>query len=279
MGAGRTLSPPSNLHMGQFLLNGLTLFAAEEGVRHGTGNPLTTSPQGFENSFVGFVIYLVVLLASIAVLMVLAKKGINNRVFKNKITQWFEQLFLFIENMCRSVIGPHGVKYVPFIFTLWIVIFCGNVFALFMPYSVTADLSFNLGMAVLTIAYVQYEGAKMNGLFGHIKHFSGPKLPLAMVGITLLIFVIEIVSELMKNLSLSLRLFGNIHGGHLAIMKMNELGEKILVPFGSFLLPIKLLTCVVQALIFTLLSCVYISLVTHHEEGHDEHGSEPAHAH
>ena len=267
--------------MGQFLFSGLTLFAADE-VPAGTGNPLTTSPTGFENSFLGFVLYLVVLLAIIAGFMFLAKRGINNRVFKNKITQWFEQLFLFIENMCRSAIGPHGEKYVPFIFTLWIVIFCGNVFALFMPYSVTADLSFNLGMALLTVGYVQYEGMRINGVFGHIKHFAGPKLPLGMIPITILIFLIEVVSEVMKNLSLSLRLFGNIHGGHLAITKMNDLGNRFLIPFGTFLLPIKLLTCVVQALIFTLLSCVYLSLVTSHGEGHEEHedhAGQPAHAH
>ncbi len=261
------------------VLKGLLLLGAEDVTPHASGNPLFTTPKEFETSFVGFVLYLLFVIATIMVLMGLAKKGINNRVFKNKITQWFEQLFLFIENMCRSVIGPHGKKYVPFIFTLWIVIFIGNVLALFMPYAPTADLSFNLGMAILTIAYVQYEGAKVNGVFGHIKHFTGPKLPIAMIAITFLIFVIEIISELMKNLSLSLRLFGNIHGGHLAVQSMNELGNKVLIPFGTFLLPIKLLTCVVQAMIFTLLSCVYLTLVTHHEEGHDSHGSETAPAH
>ena len=265
--------------MGQFLLNGLPQLAAEEVTPHVSSSPLFTVPKEFETSFVGYVLYLLLVVGTIFFLMSLAKAGINNRVFKNKITQWFEQLFLFIENMCRSVIGPHGVKYVPFIFTLWIVIFVGNVLALFMPYSPTADLSFNLGMAILTISYVQYEGAKVNGVFGHIKHFTGPKLPIGMILITVLIFVIEIISELMKNLSLSLRLFGNIHGGHLAVQSMNDLGNKVLIPFGTFLLPIKLLTCVVQAMIFTLLSCVYLSLVTHHAEDHGSHEGQPAHAH
>jgi F-type H+-transporting ATPase subunit a len=48
-------------------------------------------------------------------------------------------------------------------------------------------------------------------------------------------------------------------------------------PAGTLLVPIKLLTCVVQAMIFSLLTCVYISLVTHHE--HDDHGHEAAGAH
>ena len=97
-----------------------------------------------------------------------------------------------------------------------------------------------------------------------------------MFPITIMIFVIEIVSEVMKNVSLSLRLFGNIHGGHEAVVAMNKLGESIYTPVGAFLLPVKILTCVVQALIFTLLTCVYLSLVTHHE---DDHGHEAAVAH
>lgn len=254
--------------MGQFLHTGLTLFAAEE-----AGEP----------SFAGFAFYLIIVLALLFGLIIWGKKGINNRVFKHWLTQCFEQLYLFIENMCRAIIGPHGGKYVPFIMTLWMVIFVGNVLALFTPYAPTADLGFNFGMAVMTIAYVQYEGVRANGLFGHVKHFAGPKLGLAMIPITILIFIIEIVSELMKNLSLSLRLFGNIHGGHLAVQSMNDLLEKYFVPIGMFLMPIKLLTCVVQAMIFTLLTCVYLSLVTHHEEGHEEHhaehGAEPAMAH
>ena len=69
------------------------------------------------------------------------------------------------------------------------------------------------------------------------------------------------------------RLYGNIHGGHLAVEAMNQLGNKIYVPLGVLvLLLIKLLTCLVQALIFTMLTCVYLSLVTHHSEDHAEEG-------
>ncbi len=240
--------------------------------------------EGGEPSFAGLAIYLLLVLAVIFGLMVYAKKDLGSRVFKNPITQAFEQLYLFIENMCVGTIGPHGRKYVTIIMTLWMVIFTGNVLALFMPFSPTADLSFNLGMALISVFYVQYEGMKANGVLGHFKHFAGPKLGLALIPITGMIFIVEIISELMKNVSLSLRLFGNIHGGHMAVQAMNELGKGVYIPFGDFLLPIKLLTCVVQAMVFTLLTCVYISLVTHHSddpnEPHDD-VNEPmvAHAH
>src|SRR5205807_7996182 len=108
-------------------------------------------------------------------------------------------------------------------------------------------------------------------------HLPVPRLGWVMgIFLTPLIFIVEIISELMKNVSLSLRLFGNMHGGHAAVEALNKVGAPIYFPIGGFLLVVKLLTVVVQALVFTLLTCVYISLVTHHE---DEHGHELAGAH
>ncbi len=250
----------------------------------GPGLMLAAAEGGHvEPTFLGRLVYAVFVVTIIFILLAIAKKGLNGRVFKNPLTQASEQLYLFIENMCVGIIGSHGRKYVPMIITFWLVIFIGNVVALMFPYSPTADLGFNLGMAVTSIFYVQYEGIKANGLFGHLGHFAGPKLGGVMaLLITPVIFCIEIISELMKNASLSLRIYGNIHGGHEAVKAMNELGESIYVPFGEFLLPIKLLTVVVQAMIFCLLTCVYLSLVTSHgDDHHDDHGTDhaqPAHA-
>lgn len=256
--------------MGDLLRSSTTLLAFAEGGGH----------EG--PSYIGLFVYVAIVLAAIFILMVQAKKGLGERVFKNWFTQRFEQLFLFIENMCVGTIGAHGRKYMPIIFTFWLMIFFGNFVALFFPTAPTADLSFNLGMALISIGYVQYEGIRANGLFGHLSHFAGPKLGAALVPISGMIFIIELISEMMKNVSLSLRLYGNIHGGHMAVEAMNKLGEAYYIPVGAFLLPIKLLTCVVQAMIFCLLTCVYISLVTHHDEDHahasEGHG-EPASAH
>lgn len=248
---------------------GMSLFAsAEGGEAHG--------------SIWGLVFYLVLILGLIFGVLAYSKKGLTAKVFKNPLTACGEQLYLFIENMCVGTIGAHGRKYIPMIFTFWLVIFFSNLVGLFFPETLTAILSFNVGMALISIGYVQFEGMRSNGVLGHFKHFAGPKLAgvMALI-ITPIIFSIEIVSELMKNVSLSLRLFGNIHGGHQAVEAMNAMGAKYYIPFGEFLLPIKLLTVIVQALIFCLLTCVYLSLVTHHEEDHGHEGGHgelaPAH--
>ncbi|MBA4294263.1 hypothetical protein C0431_14985 [bacterium] len=232
---------------------------------------------------------LMVLIAIVALVTFLflgsAKKGLNTKFFSKTTTKLLEQLYVFIEGLAIGIIGPHGKKYIPMMMTFWLVIFVSNLVALLIHASPTSDIAFNLGMALIAVGYVQYEGMRSNGVVGHFSHFAGPKLPIAMaVFITPMIFLIEIVSETMKNVSLSLRLYGNIFGGGEAVVAMNKLGyngDTFLLPVGDFLFPIKLLTCVVQALIFCLLFAVYLSLVTHHhEEGHDHesHGeAAPAH--
>jgi F-type H+-transporting ATPase subunit a len=221
-------------------------------------------------SFLGLFVYVALVVAVVFALIAKAKKGWNGRVFQGFWANSAEQLYLFIRNMCVGTIGSHGAKYIPMMVTFWLVIFWSNFCSLFMPTAPTADLSFNLGLALIAIGYVQWEGIKSNGLLGHFSHFAGPRLGGALVIISVMIFGIELISEFMKNVSLSLRLYGNIHGGHQAVEAMNHLGEGIYVPFGAFLIPIKLLTCVVQAMIFTLLTCVYLSLVTHHDDHHDD---------
>ena len=282
----------------EFLQVGSRLLAAGEEAGHATDEHAsehsTSTTHAVEGdhkgdhgahglSFAGVGVYLAIVLALIFGWTVSMRKGLNGRYFTKWTTQWTEHMYVFIENMAVGIIGARGRRYMPFLVTLWLVIFFGNIVSLFFPSSVTGDLSFNLAMALIVVGYVQWEGIRQNGLFGHIAHFAGPKLPL--------VLAVLITSETMKNVSLSLRLYGNIDGGHKAVVAMNDLGKHIAniggfdvnVPIGMFLMPIKLLTCIVQAMIFTLLFCVYVSMVTHDEHHGDDHGhdhghGEPAHA-
>jgi F-type H+-transporting ATPase subunit a len=219
----------------------------------------------------GYAFYLILVLTVIAVFVSMARSGFNGRIFTKTSSRVAEQLYLFIENLVVGAVGPHGRKYIPMMVSFWLLIFVSNVVALFFPVSPTTILGFNLGMALVSIGYVQYEGIRANGLIGHVSHFAGPKLGLALLPITLMIFLIEVFSEIMKNISLSIRIFANMNGGHAAVESMNKLGESVYLPIGEFLLPLKVLTCLVQALIFTLLTCVYLGLVTHHDHGDEAH--------
>ncbi len=237
--------------------------------------PSLVASSEAHNSFEGLMLYtglvVAIVFATLSVAMgnVRSAQKSGTPVFRKLFGGLFEQVYLFVHQMCTGTIGPHGRKYVPMILTVWLIIFVSNAVALFMPTSPTADLSFTLAMALMCVGYVQWEGIRAHGLIGHLKHFAGPKLPPAMFIVTMMIFVIEMISEVMKNVSLSLRLFGNIEGGHLAVTSMNQLGEAFYVPAGALILmPIKLMTVIVQAMIFTMLTCVYLALVTGNEDEH-----------
>jgi F-type H+-transporting ATPase subunit a len=243
------------------------------------------SPEG-EAHHIGWgasIIAVGTVIVALLAILASARAGTRERVFKNQWTQRAEQLYLFLENFAIGIIGPHGRKYITLLATYWLFIFVANIMGLFVDYTPTADLSLNLGLSISAILYVQWEGIRSNGFFGHIRHFAGPKLGGMLLLVSAMIFIIEVISETMKMLSLSLRLYGNIHGGHEVVHNLDHLGHLdffgigLNIPVGGLLLPIKLLTCVVQALVFTLLLSVYLGLVTHHEDESHERPEDQGH--
>lgn len=245
-----------------------TTLLAEAEASHGTG------------AWWAPVFWMVIIFLLLAVLLSIGLKGCRQNVPTNYLSRLAEHAYMFIENMCLSVIGPHGKKYVPLVLTIYLVILFSNMFGLLGLSAPTASFGFTLGLAMVVIIYVQYEGIRALGLKGYVKHFMGPDLGMPWytilpVFITILLLFIEVVSELAKNLSLSLRLQGNISGEHMVGQTLGGLipiSERFALPIQAVLLPLGVFVALVQALVFTMLTCVYLSLFTNHEH-------EPRHAH
>jgi F-type H+-transporting ATPase subunit a len=132
----------------------------------------------------------------------------------------------------------------------------------------TANLNTTLALALCSFLYYNWIGIRENGLVGHIKHFFGPVLFIAP-----LMFPIEIISNLARILSLSLRLFGNIFGEEQVSGVIGGLTPWI-IPI--FLMPLGLLTAFLQTFIFVTLSMIYLGEVTHHDESHGHGAHEKA---
>lgn len=138
--------------------------------------------------------------------------------------------------------------------------------------SPSADLNMTLAMALVTFSIVQFAGVAAHGVVGRIKHMADPWW----------IFPIELVSELSRIISLSFRLFGNIFAGEVLVTVMVAMARAMLVKFYVFpllalptvFLFLEVLFGFVQALVFSLLTLIYISLAA--AGGHDDH--EEAHA-
>lgn len=175
-----------------------------------------------------------------------------------------------LETVIIGILGPEGKLYVPFLGTLFIYILTMNLLGLVpLMKSPSSSLNITLGLAICVFCFVQYLNIKNMGFFGFFYHLAGsPKSFLGWVLVPLML-PIELITQISRPITLSLRLFGNI------------LGEKILVAFFIlmaitifFFFPIQvpfmflgLLTSVMQAMVFTLLSTVYILLsVPHHDE-------------
>ncbi|MCC6729390.1 MAG: F0F1 ATP synthase subunit A [Chthonomonadales bacterium] len=221
----------------------------------------------------------------ILVALVLAALGFAMARRLARIPRGWQSLGEFVVesfvNFNRGIIGPGSERHVPLVGTLFLFIYLGNLWGL-LPgmHSPTANLSTNLALGLIVFFYVQFVGIRQRGIRGYLGHFWGP-IPAAGI----LLFPIEVISELVKPFTLALRLFGNIFGEDTVIIVLATLGILLLpqVPVVALHFPVlvlALLTTFVQALVFTLLTAIYIALQSHHEEEHGEsaHGTALSHA-
>lgn len=199
------------------------------------------------------------------------RKEIIPSGFQNFL-EWIVDTF---RSFIVSVLGKEGEKYVPFLGTLFIYILSMNLIGLIpLMASPSSNLNITVALAICVFVMVQYLNIKNMGLKGFLYHLAGS--PTNTIGwlIAPLMFPIELLTQISRPITLALRLFGNI------------LGEKILVAFFAmvgitllYFFPIQIpfmflgvLTSVMQAMVFTLLSTIYILLsVPHSEEIHTNH--------
>jgi F-type H+-transporting ATPase subunit a len=171
--------------------------------------------------------------------------------------------------MLVDIIGEHSVKYFPVVATFATLILVSNLmgmFPLFMSPTAATSVTFALGIS--SFVYYNFIGIKENGIVKHLAHLAGP-----IWWIAPLIFFIELISNFIRPLTLGIRLFGNMFADEKLAHTVANIAPpytQMLVPV--FLMPLALFVVVVQTFVFTLLSIVYLSEVSHppHHEGHHD---------
>ena len=173
-------------------------------------------------------------------------------------------------SVLHSMIGHGSEKYVPLIGTYFLFLLIANWMGMIPGFPPpTENLNTNFGIALCSFLSYQYFGIKEHG-FHYLQQFTGglpPKgygfaLTAFMVLVAGLIFVIEIIGHLIRPLSLSLRLWGNINGDHTLVGSVLDL-VPLFVPIVAMVLGV--LVCFIQSLVFSLLSAVYIKLAVSHD--------------
>ena len=171
----------------------------------------------------------------------------------------FMEAFLsYFYDLAKSVMdAERAKKYFPLIGTAAMFVFFSNVLALIPGFPVaTSSLSITLGCAIVVFVCFNAYGLATNG-FSYVAHLAGPAWYLAW-----LVFPIEVISLTVRPITLAVRLMLNMSVDHLILGIFLSL-VAALIP-----IPVMLLGCLIiliQTLVFTLLTCIYIGLATEHE--------------
>ncbi len=172
---------------------------------------------------------------------------------RNIVEIGLERLF----QMFQNILGHDAEKHFGLLASIFLYILISNFMGLipgFLP--PTDNMNTNLAIGLVVFLYYNYQGFKEFGA-AYLKHFMGPVWLLAP-----LMFVIELVSHVVRPISLSLRLAGNMTGDHQVLGVFSNM-TPLLVPV--IFMALGFLVCFLQAFVFTLLSSVYIAMAVSHD--------------
>ena len=184
-----------------------------------------------------------------------------------------EILYEFVAGMLRDSAGSTGMKFFPFVFSLFMFILVANMFGMF-PYffTVTSHVIITVALALLVFFTVLIVGFSKHG-FGFLKLFVPSGVPMLIMP---LVVAIEVISFIARPISHSVRLFANMLAGHITlkvfagfIVSMSAMGTVGVVgsilPFAMTvgLTALEFLVAFLQAYVFTMLTCMYINDALH----------------
>ena len=184
-----------------------------------------------------------------------------------------EMAYEFVANTLRDAAGTQGMKFFPFVFSLFMFVLVANLFGLF-PYffTVTSHIVVTFALALLVIGTVVVYGFMKHGM-----HFLNLFVPQGVPAVLVpLVVLIEVISFLSRPISLSVRLFANMLAGHITlkvfagfVTSLSALGAVGVV--GSILplfmtvaiTALEFLVAFLQAYVFTVLTCMYLNDALH----------------
>ncbi len=207
----------------------------------------------------GVIVFLIVALS----LVVRSRLSVEN---PGRLQIVIEDLVGGLSSMLEDWVGPKGIRYLPIVGTLGVFILAGNLMGL-VPgmMAPTSSINVTLGCAITVFVYYHMQGIKEQGIGSYLKHFAAP--PGAPLFIAPIMLPIEIISHFSRVLSLSLRLFGNVFGEELVIVILFSI-VPFLVPLPMMFLAI--ITGSLQALIFVILTMIYLAAAVATEHDHHE---------
>jgi F-type H+-transporting ATPase subunit a len=213
-------------------------------------------------------------IVSIVVIVLLWLLSRKNELIPGRGQNAIEYVYQLLENFGTSLGGPASKPYVPLFAGFFLfILFCnwsglippiGRVDQLRAP---TSDLNVTIGLALVAFVFIEYQGFKHLGVGGYLGKFfpfGEFKKGVGAGSIALFVGLTELLLEFVKPVTLSMRLFGNIYGGEVALGVLTALTLAI-IPMA--MLALEVLLNAVQALIFATLTLMFTLVAI---EGHGE---------
>ena len=222
---------------------------------------------GFDLSITNSALWMII--AATTVTLFFAAASAKPAVVPGRLQSVGEMLYELIHNLTDSIIGHEGKKYFPFVFTLFSFILCMNMLGL-IPYffTSTSQLAVTATLGLLVISVVIAVGFARNGL-GFFKLFVPSGVPIFVLP---LVVVIEVISFLVRPVTLALRLFGNMVGGHVvlkvfggfvvslgALGALGAAGALVTLTGIVAITALEFMVAFLQAFVFAVLACVYLN--------------------
>jgi F-type H+-transporting ATPase subunit a len=224
---------------------------------------------GQEINFTNSSAYMLVAVVLTALLML----GTGRQLVPGRLQSVAELSYEFVANTIRSTAGSEGMKFFPFVFTIFMLVTVSNMVGI-IPYTFTisSHIIVTAALAFLVFFTVLIYGFYKNGL-RFFKLYVPSGIPIAILP---LVVVIEIISFLSRPISHSVRLFANMLAGHITLKVfasfITMLGAMGIVGVFGAVLPwalvvaltaLELLVAFLQAYVFTILTCIYINDAIH----------------
>lgn len=222
-------------------------------------------------------------IAFAAVVLFLTLVTSKPKVVPGRLQTVGEGLFGMIDGLTDSIIGHDGRKYFPFVFTIFVLILAMNLLGMALTFTATSQLAITATFAVITFGLVLIIGFAKNGL-GFFKLFWPMGAPLAMRPV---VGLIEFFSFMLRPVTLALRLFGNMLGGHVAlkvfagfVVTLGAMaagggfgllgipGAALSMTMVVGLTALEFLVAFLQAFVFAVLTCIYLNDVVNLDHAH-----------
>lgn len=203
-------------------------------------------------------LWLMLAVLAVGALMILGTR--RRAIVPTRSQSVAEVLYGFIHNMVEEVAGHEGVKYFPYVLTLFLFILCANVLGLIpMSFTTTSHVAVTVVLALGVFLGVTLIGLARKGV-GFLSMFWVSSAPLALRPV---LAVIEVISYFVRPVSHSIRLAGNLMAGHAVLKVFAGFAAALVVSPVAIaamvgIYALELLVAFVQAYVFTILTCVYL---------------------